>query len=1056
MKKSEPQAPTSDPKVGASAVETEGPVEATEPEAAEPEPWTWTPERVIEWNAYYDFYVAALVLVLVFVSSFTLLSSSSTWTHLQTGRLIAEKGSPVLAEPFAYPRLGQSWTNVSWLFDLVSYQIYAAVEALEVGEGDRYAIGALVALHALLRGLTALLLLGIRHAGPGRWWGAIMAALALGVVISPAGVALGGIATRGSVLPETWGLFLLGVELLLLHRAYNQGKRRALYGLVPLFVLWANVDESFASGLILLVAAVIGEAIQGSRLTGRETGQGAGGGRGSRGLGLVMVAVCLAACLATPFVHKSLLAAFAPLVEGLRPSGQARTIDQLPVFGQEASRFFGPVVYGRLVGYYLILVSTGLGSFVLNRRDFRLSRLLMFVAAAGLWALLNRLQDVFALVWAATLTLNGQEWYQRVFGTEGRVGLGWRMWSVGGRLVTLGVVTAAILKAMTGFGNQPFEPTFGFGYDPDEFAFEAADFLSTAPIEGQVLNLKLAQGDALNWRAYPSRRPFLDTRRLLASARYIDDLEKVRRGLANRKQEEWKPILDRYGVSVVMVDLQNVTTESPISRALSESPEWIGFYDDGDVMMFGRADASAGDVAYFKKARLDPETLAFRTEHPVRPYNRPPSPFGTLDRVFQARVLIPTQPRVKAAQRWLNRDLEAEGDGRVGPGLASCLLAIQETRNALSSKPDDTDAFFVQGLAYRRLGDLESRLLSRGGEIGPNDPIPAPLRIRLLQRLTSLNDAIRTAPVPPRTEYARDTLSRMYGELSSVYQSLGFLDLGRDALAKAIELTPEDQLDPSARQNLDELTEEVELARTELEQADLEGSLDPVQIAVAALQRGVALLAIQKLEDAEASGISLGSVKWRLVDLFCDIGQPDRALPYLDNIGEDPNLSTGPGTAAFRQGRVYFLLGNYRTAVELWDQIAIPQLKSARANNSMQAGLGMLRANPIGAVRSAMDVPAQVRQQAEWEYLVGLALLEGGEPKYAATRFQAALRLNPDLVGRSIVEEYLRRIGADIPARPASESEKPKEAEATASASGTQGASAPAALQGGEGVEEPK
>ena len=49
----------------------------------------------------------------------------------------------------------------------------------------------------------------------------------------------------------------------LLHRAYNEGRRGALYGLVPLFLLWANVDDSFFLGLLILAAAVIGRVLDG-------------------------------------------------------------------------------------------------------------------------------------------------------------------------------------------------------------------------------------------------------------------------------------------------------------------------------------------------------------------------------------------------------------------------------------------------------------------------------------------------------------------------------------------------------------------------------------------------------------------------------------------------------------------------------------------------------------------------------------------------------------------------------------------------------------------------
>jgi tetratricopeptide (TPR) repeat protein len=996
-------------------------VDQAEPEPEEeaaPEPWVWTPERVADWNAYYDLYIVGLVLVLVFVASATRINNSTIWTQLQAGRLIAARSAPVLAEPFLYTRLNQPWTNVSWLFEWTSYQIYSLVAGLDIAEADAYAVSVLTGLNAFIRVLTALALLKIRRSGPGTWWVAIATALGLGVVIGPVGVTLGGVASRASLGPETWGIFFLALELLVLHRAYVIGRPRSLYWLIPLFALWANSDETFSSGLLLLAATVAGESMYASKRNKLD------GPAPSMRAGLTTIGLSLLACLANPSFHRVFPAAFGPLIDPIT-SSDLLTIDQLSVFGKQSGEFFKQL-HPKILAYYALLVAVGIGSFVLNAKNFRFGRFLTFAVACVLWGLLYRLQDVFALVWAATIALNGQEWYQDVFGTEPKMGWRWRGWSVGGRLVTLAFVTLALLKGMTGYGNEYMEATFDFGYDPDDFAFEAADFLKSAPIQGQIYNLKLAQGDSLNWRAHPLRRPYLDTRRLTGNSKYIKELETVRKALAEGDTAVWKPILDQHGVSVLMVDLQNQPS-TRVSEALATDPAWIPFYDDGDTLMFGRADGGGhtADRDFFEANRLVADNVAFKVDRPVRPFNRPPTPVGWIDRVFQARALAPTQPRVKAAQRWLQREMIAEADGSLAPSLAASLLAIQEAHNALSSKPDDTDAYYVQSLAYRRLGDLEARLLSAAG-----DPeldaggFPPSIRLRLQQRMTALRNAILTAPKPPKTEYARETLRNMYFELSGLYQQQGYLDLARDSLAEAIALTPSDELEPAAQETLDGLTEQLEGVRAELEQAELEGQAQPEQIALAAVQNGAVGLAIQELEDAEASGIDLPNIKWRLVDLLCDTGQPDRALPYLDNIGNDPHLTTGPGTDSFRQARVYFLLGDYATASELWSKVSIPPLRATRTQGAIQSSLMLLHGDPMGGTRVAMDVPRQLAQQAEWEYILGLSLLEGGKPREAGPRFQTALKLNPKLGGRAIAEEYLKRIGLEIPSGPKAEDPK--------------------------------
>ena len=67
-----------------------------------------------------------------------------------------------------------------------------------------------------------------------------------------------------------------------------------------------------------------------------------------------------------------------------------------------------------------------------------------------LWGCLIRYSAEFALVFAAVIALNGQEWYQARFGTQGRLGTRWTLWSTGGRLVTLLLIFAVVGIDITG------------------------------------------------------------------------------------------------------------------------------------------------------------------------------------------------------------------------------------------------------------------------------------------------------------------------------------------------------------------------------------------------------------------------------------------------------------------------------------------------------------------------------------------------------------------------------------------------------------------------------
>src|SRR5215469_4015748 len=79
-----------------------------------PEPLT--PERVNEWNAYYDLYVVAATLLLAFVVSCNALTETSIFAHLKTGQLINAHSGPLLTDVFSYTKAGEPWVDLPWLF----------------------------------------------------------------------------------------------------------------------------------------------------------------------------------------------------------------------------------------------------------------------------------------------------------------------------------------------------------------------------------------------------------------------------------------------------------------------------------------------------------------------------------------------------------------------------------------------------------------------------------------------------------------------------------------------------------------------------------------------------------------------------------------------------------------------------------------------------------------------------------------------------------------------------------------------------------------------------
>src|SRR5438552_2936906 len=121
---------------------------------AEPPPEPWTPERVSEWNAYYDIYVMAAALLLAFIVSCNYVAESHIFSHLKAGQLIAARSGPVLTDEFSYTEGGQRWVDVPWLFQWASAALYDFVYGLvptdptdptaNRDKADQIAIGTLV------------------------------------------------------------------------------------------------------------------------------------------------------------------------------------------------------------------------------------------------------------------------------------------------------------------------------------------------------------------------------------------------------------------------------------------------------------------------------------------------------------------------------------------------------------------------------------------------------------------------------------------------------------------------------------------------------------------------------------------------------------------------------------------------------------------------------------------------------------------------------------------------------------------------------------------------
>jgi tetratricopeptide (TPR) repeat protein len=607
---------------------------------------------------------------------------------------------------------------------------------------------------------------------------------------------------------------------------------------------------------------------------------------------------------------------------------------------------------------------------------------------------------------------------------------------VGGRALTILTLFLVTFYTLSGYGYEIGRPTFGFGFDPGDFAFEAADYLKTSKISGEVMNLSESHGDALIYRAYPTRKGFIDRRNHVFGPDIRNDLREFGRAFSVERtaaptgdQEgpepsadeafvlkakddpaKWAPILDKYRVSAVLISPEDSLI---IYGVMLTSKNWILLHHDGRAVLFGRADAPEADLALFQKEKLDADELVYKRKQRVPFPDRSPTPMSFIDGIIRNRSLANPQPHVSVGEYWISAGETVENRGLTP--AANALLAVREARKAIHFNPDSSYAYRLLDRAYEKLSQNEFAVFDAKAVA-----VPAGLfNFRARQRITALNYAIQTTP-PPRDANEKLVLADSYIRLALIHRRTGEVDLERDALAAARDLMPF-RLEDTKR--LDQLDDSIARFKDDLQKAPAERNLsEPIARANYAINAGFPGIAIHELEEAENTGVPLDQFLSMLVNLYCRTGQPEKANEKLTNRPlEDPALFGGPGTPAYTHGLVNFLMGYYDNTIVFWRDNALGQALFTEKSQELEVARDILRGVPENAVSAAIDVtgipgkPGLIESESTWEFELALCLLEAGDPDLAGQRFLRCLKFNPKIVVRPLIEYYLEKLKLPIP-----------------------------------------
>ena len=976
-----------------------------------------TPELVEDEAIRGDFMLRWAAILLACLFAATIISETKPLVHVKTGQYLASHGFwPPATDVFSYTAADRPWLNNSWLFDLTLSGVYGVL-------GDN----GLTLFKMLLLGVTFYVIVHLCQREISTWWGSILAVLAL-VACFP----------QMTVTPEL--ITILGVALTLrcLRSWQERDSLRALWALVPLFLLWANFDSRVFLGIILLLLYALGETV--AALMNRST---LNDDTDYQTLWMVLGG-SLIATLLNPVGWHSLTAGLSyysveyPIMTSMF-FGNLRP-EELGYFSMTSPLFWSSLNHYTVAAFILILLT--FVSFILNQAKMSWGQLFVFVGFSGLSILASHELVVTSILCAVFANINFQQWYRDNFRQTYSVETSELLFSRGGRAVTVLTffVLAYFIVCGRFQGSDSKRHAIGMGFSPSlTRSIEGYKSVLADSLDDRPFHFVLEQGDILIWL---DQKSFIDSRVSLFAGTGEDDLfnlhDKTRRALRNRREEQpgsgapdvWKATFNQFQITHVIPRLSGDNPDYRTFFDLLSTKDWqLTELNGVTAVFYGTDSAEEKYKAFLTAHQVDFRKRAFReqAEFPElrTDWARPQS--------FYSRYFLPQTDNlgndVQTARHYLGLMSQSGGNHELASSFA--MHAIQLANRGLIDNSNSAEAYRILGSAYGYLANLEAQLMTPPAARNQQRQPVRIDRMRYFQILHAYHQSIIIDP-----DYASTHLF-----LFDLYTNMGKVDLAYHELKTYLDMVEvKTQLSDDAFARLRAYTDHLEKLKTQIEQVkqDLDqqknSGTELLQLAGLAYQRGFVLLARDYLDDPVY--VAKNPLAQNLQSsILMEVGLSEEAnsqMAQLESVAQnDTRIPWRAQAALTNLGN-----GNYRGSFDLWKQ-EIKSYEEARIAGVLQT-LPLIQppATSLWPTQHTVSVINYLyglsQQQSPLKLNLARCEIEVGQPEEAIALFREIIEEQPETPFRPMIRFYLYQLTGELipeqPEAPTGQSE-PEQAE---------------------------